>query len=47
MEANRDEAIKCLEKAREALREGDVEKSRRFANKSKHLFSMKETDGNI
>ena len=45
MEANKDGALQCLERARKAFRDGDIAKARRLANKSKRLFSTKEADG--
>ena len=47
MEANKEDALKCLEKAKEAHCVGDVEKARRLASKSKRLFSTQECEGDI
>lgn len=46
MEANRDEALQCLKKAREAFKAGNMDKARRFANKSKKMYATEEADGN-
>jgi len=37
MQANKDEAVKCLNIARRALREGNADKARRFCDKAKRL----------
>ena len=47
MEANREDALTCLRRAREALRSGDLEKAKKLANKSKGLFPMKDTEGKM
>ncbi len=43
--ANRDEAVRCLEFARGALRKGDVAKAKRLAEKSLRLCHTKEGAG--
>lgn len=47
MDANRDDAVRCLEKARAAYRSGDFEKARRLAQKSKRLFPTKKCEGKL
>ena len=47
MEANKEDALKCLGKAKEAHCVGDVEKARRLAIKSKRLFATQECEGDI
>ena len=42
MEGNKDEAKKCLEIARRFLANGDKEKAKKFAYKSKKLYPLKE-----
>ena len=46
MEANREDALNCLRKSKEALRNGDVDKARRLASKSRRLYPTSECDGN-
>ena len=45
MDANRDDAIRCLEKARAAYYSGDLEKALRLAQKSKRLFPTEKCEG--
>lgn len=45
MEVNKDEAYRCLDRARHYLTEGDIEKAEKFINKSKKLFPTTEADG--
>ena len=45
MDANKDVALECLDKAKHAMRHGDVEKARRMAEKSNKLFPTKEAEG--
>ena len=47
MEANKEDALKCLGLAKEAHCAGDVEKARRLASKSKRLFATQECEGDI
>ena len=47
MEANREDALMCLRRAREALHSGDLEKAKKLANKSKNLFPTNDTEGKI
>lgn len=41
-EANRDEGLKCLHIAQEALRAGNLDKADRFGQKAKRLFQNDE-----
>lgn len=45
MEANKDEAYVCLDRARLYLTDGDLENAKKFINKSKKLFPTTEADG--
>lgn len=45
MEANKSEAERCLEIAKKALKDGDLNKARRFANKSLKLCSTQQAEG--
>ena len=47
MDANKDVALECLDKAKHAMRRGDVEKARRMAEKSIKLFPTKEAEGMV
>lgn len=46
MDANKDGALECLSKAKQAMRCGDLEKAKRMAEKSIKLFPTKEAEGN-
>lgn len=45
MDANKDGALECLAKAKQAMRSGDLEKARRMTEKSIKLFPTKEAEG--
>ena len=45
MDANKDEALECLHKAKHAVKSGNVEKARRMTEKSIKLFPTKEAKG--
>lgn len=45
MDANKDGALECLSKAKQAMDRGDVEKAKRMAEKSIKLFPTKEAEG--
>lgn len=47
MEANREDALTCLRRAKEALDSGDLEKARKLANKSKSLFPTNDAEGKM
>ena len=44
MEHNRDAANQCLQKAKQALKIGDIEKAKRMAEKSHRMFPRTETE---
>lgn len=44
-EMNKDESLRCLEIAQEAFREGNLSKSEKFAQKSKHLYPTDQAEG--
>lgn len=45
MDANKDGALQCLTKAKQAMQCGDVEKAKRMAEKSIKLFPTKQAEG--
>lgn len=45
MEANRDDAKRCLNKAKAAHRLGDFERAQKLALKSNKLYPTKECEG--
>ena len=47
MDANKDVALECLAKAKSAMRNGNLEKARKLAEKSIKLFRTKEAEGII
>ena len=46
MDANKDDALQCLSKAKKAALIGDLEKARRLTEKSNKLFPTEEAKGN-
>lgn len=45
-EMNKDESLRCLEIAHQAFREGNLQKSEKFAQKSHHLYPNDSAEGN-
>ena len=43
--ANKDEALRCLEKAKTALADGDIEKAKRLTDKSLRLCATHQAKG--
>lgn len=46
-EMNKDESLRCLEIAHQAFREGNLQKSEKFAQKSHHLYPTDSAEGNL
>lgn len=47
MDGNKDDALRCLEKAREALRTSDTDKATRFLDKSVRMYPIPEEQGRV
>lgn len=45
-EMNKDESLRCLEIAQQAFRDGNLQKSEKFAHKSHHLYPSDSAEGN-
>lgn len=46
MEVNKDEAERCIQIAKEALKRGNVERSEKFLRKAENLFPTQQAKGN-
>lgn len=46
-EANKDEAFKCLDIARAALKSGDTARAEKFANKALKLYRCEQVSGTL